>query len=131
MKNYFGVIFSCIWTFGYFYYFKGVQSELGMMIIWFIIWIIIALPWGILSILGLVDENKRNIKSIFNNKLGRYFIFLLGLILFLWAIAILIYISYEVIILFDMDMSSGLIGLFISFLFMRTGYKIMQKYPIR
>ena len=127
MKNYIGIVFSILWTLGYFLYFDGVLSELVMMILWFVILIFIALPWGILSIMGLIDENKRNIKLLFDNKLGKYFIFLLGLILFMWGIAISLYILYKVVTVVNIDFKSVFIVMFISFLFIRMGYNIIIK----
>ena len=127
MKNYIGIVFSILWTLGYFLYFDGVLSELVMMILWLVILIFIALPWGILSIMGLIDENKRNIKLLFDNKLGKYFIFLLGLILFMWGIAISLYILYKVVTVVNIDFKSVFIVMFISFLFIRMGYNIIIK----
>ena len=127
MKNYIGIVFSILWTLGYFLYFDGVLSELVMMILWFVILIFIALPWGVLSIMGLIDENKRNIKLLFDNKLGKYFIFLLGLILFMWGIAISLYILYKVVTVVNIDFKSVFIVMFISFLFIRMGYNIIIK----
>jgi len=127
VKNYIGIVFSILWTLGYFLYFDGVLSELVMMILWFVILIFIALPWGVLSIMGLIDENKRNIKLLFDNKLGKYFIFLLGLILFMWGIAISLYILYKVVTVVNIDFKSVFIVMFISFLFIRMGYNIIIK----
>jgi len=125
MKNYIGIAFNIVWIFIYMKFFY--PEELGLMILWFILWIFLVLPWGIISIGGLIDDNDKKIKSLlFNTKLGRYFVFIWGLVLCFWGIAIL----YTALVLSKIETMQLLMGIGLSFFLIRAGYRIIQKYPI-
>jgi len=126
MKNYVGIIFFIAWTYLYFIFFNGLLSELGVMLLWFLVWIFLALPWGILSIFGIIDDNQVKIKFIFyQTKFGRYFMFLLGVLLLLYAVALLLFLLYKLVFLSEINLIQLSIGLFVSFFSLRTGYRII------
>ena len=128
MKHYFGIAFNIIWIVFYMEFLY--PEELGLMILWFFIWLFLLLPWLFISIGGLIDMYDKQIKLVlYDTKMGRYFVFIWGIFLCFWGISIVFITLYDALFLFKAPLIVECIALLASFYISRTGYRIVKKYP--
>ena len=119
MKYYLGVAFNILWIVFY-------PKEVGLMILWDLIWIFLLLPWLIISIGGLIDMYDNQIKLVlFDTKMGRYLVFIWGIFLCLWGISIVFTTLYDALFLFKVPLIVECIALLVAFYIFRTGYRIL------